>query len=127
MKLVLAAEGVPVGDYARESLKKAGIYNAAMKNVVSNEADDSATVAKVDSGDADAAIVYTSDVSEAAGHQVRSVTIEDAYQVVASYPIAVVTGGADPTGAQSFVAYVTGNDRPGHAQDLRVRSAGRRG
>lgn len=110
VKLVLAAEGVPVGDYARESLKKAGVYNAAMKNVVSNEADDSATVAKVESGDADAAIVYTSDVSEPAGHDVRSVTIEDAYQVIASYPIAVVTGAADPTGAQSFVTYVLGTE-----------------
>jgi len=110
IKLVLAAEGVPVGDYARESLKKAGIFNAAMKNVVSNESDDAATVVKVESGDADAAIVYTSDVSEAAGHDVRSVTIEDAYQVVASYPIAVVTGAADPTGAQAFVTYVLGSE-----------------
>src|SRR5262249_28690925 len=71
VKLVLAAEGVPVGDYARESLKKAGVYNAAMKNVVSNEADDAATVAKVTSGDADAAIVYTSDIAEATGNQVN--------------------------------------------------------
>jgi molybdate transport system substrate-binding protein len=110
VKLVLAAEGVPVGDYARESLKQAGIFNAAMKNVVSNEADDSATVAKVVSGDADAAIVYTSDIAEAAGNQVRSVTIEDADQVTATYPIAVVTGGADPTGSQAFVTYVLGSE-----------------
>jgi molybdate transport system substrate-binding protein len=109
VKLVLAEEGVPVGDYARQSLKEAGILNAALKNVVSNEPDDAATVAKVTSGDADAAIVYTSDVAEATGNQVTAIPIEDAFQVVATYPIAVVTGAADPTGAQSFVQYILGS------------------
>jgi len=109
VKLVLAADSVPVGDYAREALKNAGVSNAAMKNVVSNETDDAATVAKVTSGDADAAIVYTSDVAAATGNQVHSVPIEDQYQVIATYPIAVVTGGANATGASSFVAYVMGS------------------
>ena len=57
--------GVPVGDYARQALKSAGILSQAMANVVSNEDDDASVVAKVTSGDADAAIVYTSDVASA--------------------------------------------------------------
>jgi molybdate transport system substrate-binding protein len=109
VKLVLAAVGVPVGDYAREALKDAGVYDAAMKNVVSNEPDDASVVAKVSSGDADAGIVYTSDVSAAAGTQLRSVTIPTADNVVATYPIAVVTGAAQPTTAQAFIAYVMGS------------------
>lgn len=110
VKLVLAEEGVPVGDYARESLDKAGISKEALANVVSNESDDAAVVAKVTSGDADAAVVYTSDIAAATGNDVNPVQIEDKYQVIATYPIAVVTGGADPTGAQSFVQYIMGSD-----------------
>ena len=63
VKLVLAEEGVPVGDYAREALTSAGIETQAMANVVSNEQDDASVVAKITSGEADAGIVYVSDVT----------------------------------------------------------------
>ena len=65
VQVVLAAEGVPVGDYAREMLDNAGISKEVMANVVSNEPDDAAVVAKVSSGEADAGIVYTSDITTA--------------------------------------------------------------
>ena len=107
VKLVLAAEGVPVGDYARQALKSAGILAQATANVVSNEDDDASVVAKVTSGDADAAIVYTSDVASA-GDTVRSVTIPSAANVVATYPIAVVGGSAHPDQAKAFLDYVVG-------------------
>ena len=109
VKLVLGAVGVPVGDYAREALKNAGILTPASADVVSNEADDASVVAKVASGDADAGIVYISDVSAAAGTQLRSVAIPSADNVVATYPIAVVSGAAQPTAAQAFITYVTGS------------------
>jgi molybdate transport system substrate-binding protein len=102
--LVLAAEGVPVGDYAREALKNAGILNQASANVVSNEDDDASVVGKITTGEADAAIVYTSDIA-AAGDAVRSVDIPDDVNVTATYPIAVVTGTADPDQAAEFVSY----------------------
>ena len=47
VQLVLAAEGVPVGDYAREALDKAGIADEAEANVVSNEEDNASVVAKI--------------------------------------------------------------------------------
>ena len=47
VQLVLAAEGVPVGDYAREVLANAGISEAALANVVSNEEDVKAVITKV--------------------------------------------------------------------------------
>ncbi|MEA2521599.1 MAG: molybdate transport system substrate-binding protein, partial [Actinomycetota bacterium] len=103
------AVGVPIGDYGREALKNAGILSAATANVVSNEADDASVVAKVSSGDADAGIVYVSDVSAAAGTQVRSVAIPSTDNVVATYPIAVVSGAAQSATAQAFVTYVTGS------------------
>jgi molybdate transport system substrate-binding protein len=107
VKLVLAAEGVPVGDYARQALKSAGILSQAMANVVSNEDDDASVVAKVTSGDADAAIVYASDVASARG-SVRSVTIPSAVNVVATYPIAVVTGSSQTEATTAFLNYVVG-------------------
>jgi molybdate transport system substrate-binding protein len=94
VKLVLAAEGVPVGDYARQALKSAGILAPATANVVSNEDDDASVVAKVTSGDADAAIVYTS--------------IPSAVNVVATYPIKVVGGSVYPDQAKAFLDYVVG-------------------
>src|SRR5437016_13566151 len=91
VQLVLHAKGGPAGDYARQALTSAGLLSAAMQNVVSNEDDDASVVAKITSGEADAGIVYASDVA-AAGNAVRSVTIPTAVNVVASYPIAVVAG-----------------------------------
>src|SRR5262249_57900666 len=82
--LVLAAEGVPVGDYAREALKNAGILNQASANVVSNEDDDASVVGKITTGEADAAIVYTSDIA-AAGDAVRPVEIPPAGTVTPTY------------------------------------------
>jgi molybdate transport system substrate-binding protein len=107
VQLVLAAKGVPVGDYARQALTSAGLLSEAMQNVVSNEDDDASVVAKITSGEADAGIVYASDVA-AAGNAVRSVTIPTAVNVVASYPIAVVTGSTQTEAATSFLNEVIG-------------------
>ncbi|MGE5227679.1 MAG: molybdate ABC transporter substrate-binding protein [Planctomycetaceae bacterium] len=109
VQVVLGAEGVPVGDYAREALRNAGLEQAVLANVVSNEQDDASIVTKIAGGEADAAIVYTSDVSGPAGAGLRSVPIPDAFNVVATYPIAIVTGSAHATDARAFVAYVTGD------------------
>jgi molybdate transport system substrate-binding protein len=110
VQLVLGAEGVPVGDYARQALDHADILDAALANVVSNEEDDASVVAKVAAGEADAAIVYASDVTAAATTDLRSVDIPDDENVVATYPIAIVVGSANEDSARAFVDYVTGAD-----------------
>ncbi|MGZ8572011.1 MAG: molybdate ABC transporter substrate-binding protein [Actinomycetota bacterium] len=109
VQLVLAAEGVPVGDYAREALENAGISEDALANVVSNEEDNASVVAKVVAGEADAAIVYTSDVSAAAGNDLVAVEIPEEVNVIAAYPIAVVTGADAGDASAAFVAYVLGD------------------
>jgi len=108
VQLVLAATGVPVGDYARQILQNAGIGNAAEANVVSNEPDDASLVARIVSGEADAAIVYLSDVTSTVAPIVHSVPIPAAVNVIATYPIAVVNGSANTTMAAAFVDYVAG-------------------
>jgi molybdate transport system substrate-binding protein len=107
VKVVLAAEGVPVGDYARQMLEQEGLSKDVLANVVSNEPDDASVVAKVDSGEADAGIVYTSDISSS---DVRGVPIPDEQNVIATYPIAVVTEAPQTDAARSFVSYVTGTE-----------------
>jgi molybdate transport system substrate-binding protein len=54
--------------------------------------------------------VYESDISAAAGNDVAAVEIDDAVNVIATYPIAVVTGAPNADLASEFVADVTGSD-----------------
>ncbi len=104
VQVVLAAEGVPVGDYARESLKSAGLLKSVTPNIVSNEEDEASVVAKITSGEADAGIVYQSSVTP----ELNAVEIPDDVNVIATYPIAVVDGAPNAEMAQTFVDYVTG-------------------
>ena len=108
VKLVLATEGVPVGDYAREALGNAGIAEEAEANVVSNEEDNASVVAKIAAGEGDAGIVYESDISAAAGNDVAAVEIPDDVNVIATYPIGVPDGAPNGELAAAFIAFVTG-------------------
>jgi len=117
LKLVLAQAEVPVGRYARESVclmsQDAATYgedfvSRAAGNVVSEEEDVRDVLAKVALGEADAGIVYVSDAA-AAGDQVQLFEIPDAVNIVASYPIAAVTGGEEVL-AEAFIAYLLSAD-----------------
>jgi len=105
LRRVLAAEEVPAGRYARESLALAGddFAGRVLANVRSNEANVRATLAKVELGEADAAIVYASDL-RAADEDVRAVAIPERYQVAAEYRIALL---AESDVAGAFVAFAT--------------------
>ena len=96
VQLVLAAEGVPVGDYAREALGNAGILDEAEANVVSNEEDNASVVAKIAAGEADAGdrLRVRRLRRRPATTSTRS-TIPDDVNVIATYPIAVVDGRAE--------------------------------
>ena len=109
VQLVLAAEGVPAGDYAREIFQNAGISKAALANVVSNEEDVKAVITKVMSGEADAGIGYVTDVTPDVADQVTLTPIPDEVDVIATYPIAVVNGSQEADLAQGFVKYVLGD------------------
>jgi len=112
VKLVLAAVGVPAGDYAREILANAGIQKQALANLVSNEEDVKGVVQKVLLGEADAGIVYRTDLTPDIAAKVREIVIPDGVNVFATYPIAVIDGSGHADAAEAFVRYVTG---PGQA------------
>ena len=89
VKLVLGAQGVPIGDYAREALAAAGLEEA-LARVVSLEEDVKGVLGKVALGEADAGIVYATD-ARAAGDDVRSFPVPERYQPVIRYYAAIVT------------------------------------
>lgn len=98
---VLCAPAVPCGNYAGQALGKAGVKLTAR----SQEQDVNAVITKVSTGEADAGIVYVTDVT-AAGSRVQGVDIPDQQNVVASYPVAPVKGGANPEGARAFIDFL---------------------
>ncbi|MFN8446834.1 MAG: molybdate ABC transporter substrate-binding protein [Caldilineaceae bacterium] len=118
VKLVLAAKEVPVGQYALDFLDKAekdgslgaGYKDAVIANTVSYEENVKAVLTKVVLGEADAGIVYSSDVTVDASEKVTRIDIPDALNTLASYPIAVVSNSAHPDEAQKFVDYVFSPD-----------------
>ena len=91
-------DAVPAGKYAAQALESAGVT----VHPVSKETDVKSAVAKVTSGEADATIVYVTDVT-AAGSKGTGVTIPDDQNVVATYPIAVLKAAKDKDAAQAFV------------------------
>lgn len=98
LKVVLGDDTVPVGRYGSQALAAAGVT----VKPVSKEVDVKAAVAKVISGEADASIVYVTDVS-AAGSKGQGVGIPDTQNVIARYPIAVVTTTKNRAAAVAFV------------------------
>ncbi|HET7452670.1 MAG TPA: molybdate ABC transporter substrate-binding protein [Thermoanaerobaculia bacterium] len=97
---------VPAGVYAREYLERVGIWQKLRSKVVPTE-NVRAALAAVESGNADAAIVYRTDA------QISS-RVQVAYEVPAasapaiSYGAAVVAGSRDPGAARRFLDYLAG-------------------
>jgi molybdate transport system substrate-binding protein len=103
LKVVLAAPEVPAGRYAAESLAKAGVT----VEPVSQEDNVKAVVTKVSLGEADAGVVYLTDVA-AGGDTVEGVAIPEELNVLATYPIATVTASRARDQAQAFMDQVLG-------------------
>lgn len=114
LKLVIADKTVPVGDYTRRMLTaidKSGTYGKdfsarTLKNVVSEETNVRQVALKVQLGEADAAVVYATDVTPTLKPLVRIIPLPTRFNQNASYPIGVLTGSASPEAAQAFVAFV---------------------
>ncbi|MGH9226521.1 MAG: molybdate ABC transporter substrate-binding protein [Acidimicrobiales bacterium] len=99
--VVLCAAEVPCGRFGAQALDKAG----ATVTPRSLEANVKGVQSKVTLGEADAGIVYVTDV-QSAGDKAEGVTIPDPQNVVAAYPIAAVRASANRDLAAAFVAYV---------------------
>ena len=107
-KLVIAAEGVPVGDYTREVLADLDLTDA-LDNVVSNEDDVKGVVGKVSLGEADAGFVYATDAAVAAD-DVTVIELPEGSQPPIEYQIAVVSASENKEAAQAFVDEILSPD-----------------
>jgi molybdate transport system substrate-binding protein len=101
--VALCGPEVPAGRYAREILARAGLPVPA----ASRELDVKAVVARIALGEADAGIVYATDVA-AAGGRVSGVAIPAAQNVVARYPAAALKRARDGALAAAFVDFLRG-------------------
>ena len=115
VKFVTAQPGVPIGQYTLQLLDKASAdpdYGSDFKasvvaNTVSQEDNVRQVVSKVQLGEADAAIVYSTDATPQVRDQLNLISIPDALQTLAAYPIAVAHGN-NSAGGEAFIAYVLG-------------------
>jgi molybdate transport system substrate-binding protein len=98
---VLCAVQVPCGAASAAVLANAGVTLSP----ASEEQNVTAVVTKVAAGEADAGLVYATDVAANPG-RVEGVTPAGANAVVGHYPIAVVAGSAHGDAAQAFVDLV---------------------
>ncbi len=101
--VVLCDSTVPAGKYAAQILTNASVTVQPR----SLETDVKSAVARVTSGEADASIVYATDV-KAAGDRAMGVDIPDAQNVIAQYPIAVVKASSHRDAAVAFISAMTG-------------------
>ena len=106
---------MPIGQYARRALEKMNqtygpAFSAAvLSNVVSYEDNVKQVLAKVQLGEGDAGIVYTSDVTPAA-EKLGTIAIPDEFNVAAVYPIAPLKTAPQPSLARQFIQFVLSDE-----------------
>ena len=107
VQLILAAPGVPVRVYSDAILHTldASVQAQIYANLVSEEENVRQVVAKIALGEADAGIVYRSDITPGMADSVQHFSLVEAQQIVALYPIAIVSDAPQPQTAQQFIDF----------------------
>lgn len=108
LRIVVARETVPVGEYTRDALETLGI-TSALDNVMSNEEDVKAVVAKVVLGEVDAGIAYATDVAPV-GDRVETVAIPEEAQPQIDYLAGIVAKTSNLEEARHFLDELASED-----------------
>ena len=103
-RLALSAPEVPCGRYAAQAFANAGLAVPE----ASEEENVRGVLTKVALGEADAGIVYVTDVL--ANPDVEGIDVPDDLNVVATYPAVALRDAPNATAAATFVAFITGVD-----------------
>ena len=101
--IAMCGKAAPCGVYASTVLSRAGVV--VKESNITRGVDAKATLGAVVTGDADAAIVYKTDVI-AAGKSIQAVDIATASNVKAMYGIASIRGSKNGSLAKAFVDFV---------------------
>ncbi|GKU24846.1 molybdate ABC transporter substrate-binding protein [Clostridium folliculivorans] len=115
LKLVIGDKTVPVGSYfykvLEEQKQKNSIddytYNAIKSNIKSNELNVKDVLAKVILGEADAGVVYKTDINEANKDKVDIVETSEFNNLKVQYPIAKLKASKNKEEAEEFITYIT--------------------
>ena len=114
VKIIITQKDVPIGIYTREAIKKMAsdasfgvdFEKKVLGNIQSEESNVKQLVTKVQLGEADAAIVYSSDVSAKVNADISTVPIPDQFNTIADYLAAVVKDAREPAIARSFLGFL---------------------
>jgi molybdate transport system substrate-binding protein len=114
LKLILGGPTVPIGGYARQALEKmngdpvlgSDFSRQVLGNLVSEEDTVKGVVAKVQLGEADAGIVFVSDLTPTVADEITTLAIPPEFNVIADYPIAIVSDSDRPDLAWQFIDFV---------------------
>lgn len=112
--LVIGAPAVPVGRYTQQlfdSLAADPAYGPSFvggirRNLVSQEASVKAVATKVALGEADAGVVYASDLTPYLLERVRVIPLPEAHAPAVRYPVALVADSSQKMSARRFVNYL---------------------
>lgn len=114
--VVAANPDVPISGYATRLIERlaalpdapAGLEHGYRANIVSREANVGAIAAKLALGEADAGIVYRTDITGSGG--LREVSLPAGVGVSARYGAVVLSRSPHPAEASAFLAWLTGPD-----------------
>lgn len=101
LTLAVCAPSVPCGAAAQKVFQAAGVD----AKPDTEETDVKAALTKVQLGEVDAALVYTTDV-KAAGDKVQGIAFPETEKAVNQYPIVELKAAPNPTAAKAFVDLV---------------------
>ncbi|MGB1274118.1 MAG: molybdate ABC transporter substrate-binding protein [Nannocystaceae bacterium] len=109
-RFVIGSQHVPIGVYAHKVIDQIGhqrgrdVQATIESHIVSEESNVRLIRAKVELGEADAALVYRTDAVSSAG--VRTIAIPAAFNVRAQYPIGIVADSKKPALAKAWLAFL---------------------
>lgn len=114
VRLAIGDEAVPFGQYTRQIIAKyqddghAGYVDAFMENVITQVDAVDKIKSYLTLGEADASIVYVSDISKTDRNSIDIIEIPDAYNVIADYPYGICKNTKNADAAEKFAAFLTG-------------------
>ncbi|MGA2439803.1 MAG: molybdate ABC transporter substrate-binding protein [Tepidisphaeraceae bacterium] len=126
VKIDVADASVPAGQYTLQMLDRMSgnrAYGPEFKkdflaNVVSQEENVKSVVSKIRLGEADAGVVYVTDVSADAAKDVQTLSVPDSLNPIASYSIAVVAKAPQARLAEKFEDFVLSDEGQGILHDF---------
>lgn len=113
IRLVLAVENTPIREYSDKLIEdnlSPIAQDALYSNLASEEANVRQVVTKVALGEADAALVYSSDITPENSAFLIGVPIAEEHQIYAQYPITILKRTQNQNLAEEFIRFILSNE-----------------